>query len=167
MSSSNGRCGDTALQTAMQDVHARALAALTGFRRSCLVGETQQVYQRFLRVRRDILAYLVWEEFSLLGPFRDRLPQLAELQAVTADVVSHRDIRASLAAIALMLKTRKAGRDVERALVEHVDRLEQMLAAHTHGVHSQLCPALESILSDDDREALERSLQALNPQPAR
>lgn len=149
----------------MQGVHARALSALTGFRRSCLLGETQQVYQRFLRVRRDILAYLVWEEFSLLGPFRDRLPQLAQLQAVTADVGSHRDIRSGLSAIALMLKTRTAGGEGERALVEEIDRLEHMLTAHTQGVHAQLCPALESILSDADREAIERSLHGLNPEP--
>lgn len=147
----------------MHGVHARALSALSGFRRSCLVGESQQVYQHFLRVRRDILAYLVWEESSLLGPFRDRLPQLSQLQAVTADVDSHRDIRAGLSAIAKMLKTRAPGGEVERALVEQVDSLEQKLAAHTQGVHSQLCPALESMLSEADRAAIERSLRSLNP----
>src|SRR5688572_25092937 len=121
----------------MQGAHAPALATLSDFRRSCLLGEVQSVYQQFLKLRRGILAYLVWEEFSLLAPFRDRLPQTGPIRAVTAELGAHRDLRVVLTAIARLLKTRTPDGALNQKVVEQVDQLERLLTAHSHGMQDQ------------------------------
>ena len=152
------------LRAALHGAHSPTSSSLSDFRRSCLVSDVQSVYQQFLRMRRDILACLVWEEFSLLGPFRNRLPQSGPLGAVTAELKSHRELRAALTAIARLLKSRQADRTLDQRVVEQVDQLELLLAAHSSGMQEHLCPALENILTAAEQAAVIHSLRGIAPQ---
>ena len=115
-------------------------------------------------MRRGILAALVWEEFSLLAPFRDRLPQSGPLRAVTADLESHRVLRHALTSIARLLKGRPALSTLDEGVAVLVDELGVLLAAHSAGIQDHLCPALEHILSTSEQDAVVVSLHGLAPQ---
>jgi hypothetical protein len=155
------------LGTALHDAHTPACASLFGFRRLWLVRDAKAAHQEFLRMRRSILAHLVWEEFSLLEPFRGRLPQFEPLRAVTADLESHRELRALLTKISRLLQGRHArSSDGDRRIVDLIDQLEQSLDSHRSAMRDQLCPALEGILSASEQDEVIVSLRGVAPQRA-
>lgn len=156
------------LRRALAGNHASSRSSLLQFRQSWGARDAVGAHQLFLGLRRTILSHLVWEEFALLEPFRERLPELAQVRAVSDELVTHRALRDLLAELAGLLDGRGAvdfARDGRIAI--QLEHLQQQVDVHGSRGQNELCLALAVVLPDPARNELARDLRARDLRGAR
>lgn len=149
------------LRVALSGNHVRSSSSLREFRRSWGARDAGAALELFLKLRREIVSHLVWEEFALLEPFRDRLPQALQMRAVTEELVTHRALRLLLASVAGLLSRRgdvDAAMDCRIAVL--LQDLQRQVDLHGSNDHDRLCSALAGVLCEAVREDLAGILKA-------
>lgn len=147
--------GADELRRALSGNHASTRSSLLAFRSSWVARDTGTAHKLFLRLRRDVLSHLVWEESALLSPFRERLPQAGQLRAITEELMTHRALRQLLMDVARLFPER---RSVDIALDVRIsvllENLQQQVDVHGSRSQDQLCLALADVLPRSVRQEM-------------